>query len=258
LLLKEYKPDGRILQNVYDSQRRVVTQLATVGVDMNLYTNATFNYSNHLDDTNNPLSSTLTGQTLVLDIFGHTNTYQYGGSLITNIVDPLGYALKQDWWPTNATPPGFPRSLQRTIDKRGLVTNYQLDERGNVTNTWLYPTNLTGAPPPDLTGDGATILTNRASYDTNNLPLLVIDAVTNQTKYIYSTNDPYLPSQVIRYAGAIPVSTNFFFYYNVTNILNDGCVPLQTLLMACFSVPFGPAPRPTTGRTMDVVSSAAK
>jgi len=50
---------------------------------------------------------------------------------------------------------------------------------------------------------------------------LVIDAVSNQTQYIYLTNDPYLPSQTVRYAGATPVSTNFFFYYNVTNVLSD-------------------------------------
>jgi RHS repeat-associated protein len=222
LLVMEHKPDGRLLQNVYDSQRRVVNQLATVGPDMNLYTNATFTYSNHLDDTNNTLASTTTGQTLVKDVFGHTNSYQYGVSLITNMSDALNFSFRQDWWPTNTVAQGFPRSLQRTIDKRGLVTNFQYDDRGNLTNTFVYATNLVGAPPPDLTGDGTTSLTNTTTYNTNNLPLVTIDAVGNQVQNIYSTNDPFLPSQIIRYAGSTPVATNFLFYHNVTNIVNDG------------------------------------
>ena len=222
LLVKEYKPEGRTLQNVYDSQRRVIAQLSTVGVDMNLYTNAVFTYNHQYDDTNNTYSSTLTGQTQIRDILGNTTTYQYAGSLITSIADPLTATIKQDWWPTNATAPGFPRSLQRTIDKRGLVTNYQYDNRGNVTNTVIYATNTVSGLVADLTGDGATSLTNQATYTTNNLPLLTVDALGNQGQYVYSTSDPWLPAQIIRCAGATPVSTNFFIYTNATNTVNDG------------------------------------
>ena len=222
LLVKEYKPEGRTLQNVYDGQRRVVAQLATVGADLKLHTNAVFTYNNRYDDTNNTYFSTLTGQTQVRDILGNTTTYQYGGSLITNISDPLNFTIKQDWWPTNATAPAFPRSLQWTTDKRGLVTNYQYDERGNVTNTVVYATNTVSGLVWDLTGDGAASLTTRATYTTNNLPLLTVDALGNQVQYVYSTSDPWLAAQIIRYAGATPISTNFFTYTSVTNTWNDG------------------------------------
>ena len=80
---------------------------------------------------------------------------QYGGSLITNITDPLNFTIRQDWCPTNAVAPGFPRSLQRTIDKRGLVSNYQYDNRGNVTNLLVYATNTVTGLVADLTGDDA-------------------------------------------------------------------------------------------------------
>ena len=33
LIIEEDKPDGRVLQNVYDSQRRVTNQLSTAGSD---------------------------------------------------------------------------------------------------------------------------------------------------------------------------------------------------------------------------------
>ena len=222
LLVKEYKPEGRTLQNVFDNQRRVIAQLATVGVDMSLYTNAVFTYNQQYDDTNNTYFSTLTGQTQVRDILGNTTTYQYGGSLITSITDPLTFTIRQDWWPTNATAPGFPRSLQRTIDKRGLVTNYQYDNRGNVTNLLVYATNTVTGLVADLTGDGTTSLSDQAAYTTNNLPLVTVDALGNQVQYVYSTSDPWLAVQIIRCAGATPVSTNSFDYTNVTNTWNDG------------------------------------
>jgi YD repeat-containing protein len=46
-LVREIKPEGRILQNIYDAQRRVVAQMATVGPDLDVYTNAYLTYSNN-------------------------------------------------------------------------------------------------------------------------------------------------------------------------------------------------------------------
>jgi YD repeat-containing protein len=47
LISQEIKPDGRILENIFDNTNRVIAQLATVGLDLNLYTNAQFVYSNN-------------------------------------------------------------------------------------------------------------------------------------------------------------------------------------------------------------------
>jgi RHS repeat-associated protein len=213
LLVKENKPDGRALQNIYDMQRRVINQLATVGPDLRLYTNATFIYNNTLDDTNSP-ASTRTGNTIVKDFFGRALTNFYRASLITNTVNPLGLKIAQEWYPTNATAPGYPRGLKRRIDPRGLVTEYKYDSSGNVTNLARYG--------GDLTGDGVTNAVTTASYNTNNLVLESVDPLTNKVQYTYSATFPFLPEQIVRVAGSTPVSTNFLAYYNVSNVVSDG------------------------------------
>ena len=58
------QPDGRVLQNEYDPQRRVTNQWATVGPDLRLVRTATFLYTNNYDPTN--LTLTLTGTTTLL------------------------------------------------------------------------------------------------------------------------------------------------------------------------------------------------
>jgi len=212
LLVKENKPDGRALQNIYDSQRRVLNQLATVGPDLRLYTNATFTYNNTPDSTN--FNSTRTGNTIVKDFFGRALTNFYSASLITNIVIPLGLKTVQEWYPTNATAPGYPRGLKRKIDPRGLVTEYKYDSNGNVTNLARYG--------GDLTGDGLTNVVTTASYNTNNLVLESVDPLSNKVQYVYSATLPFLAEQIVRVAGSTPVSTNFLSYYNVSNLVNDG------------------------------------
>jgi hypothetical protein len=145
--------------------------MSTVGQDMRLYTNATFVYTQTQDNTNSG-SSTLTGNTVVTDINSHTITYGYAGSLITNVTDTFG-SIRQDWYATNATAPGFPRSLLRSIDKRGFVHQYLYDSAGNVTNTLMYVTNAPSDLVADLTGDGTTVATATATYGTNNLPISI-------------------------------------------------------------------------------------
>jgi RHS repeat-associated protein len=214
LMIEEDKPDGRVLQNSYDSQRRVTNQLSTAGIDLTPIRTASFTYSNNFVFTN-VWTNTITGYTLVVDGKGSTNRYEYTNSLITKITDPLGQSIQQIWFTNNAPTPGYSRSVATRIDKRGLVTQYQYDANGNVTNAVV-----TG----DLTGDGITsqTATNTASYNTNNLPLQLTDSAGNSIVTMYDPTFLFLPQQVIRYAGSTPVSTNFMVYGNATNVVVNG------------------------------------
>ena len=192
LIVEEDKPDGRALINAYDSQRRVTNQLSTAGQDLNPIRTATFIYANNFNLTN-ACTNTISGHTLVIDANNHTNRFDYTNSLITQITDPLGHTLQQTWYPDNATAPGYPRSVAQRIDQRGLVTQYQYDSNGNVTNT-----AVTG----DLTGYGtnSTAVTT-AVYNSNCLPVLVVDPVGNSVSNIYDPTYPFLPQQVIQVCG---------------------------------------------------------
>ena len=201
-----------MLQNIYDSQRRVTNQLSTAGIDLNPIRTATFAYTNNFSLTSP--TNLLTGVTAISDYFNHATTYYYTNSLVRKIVDPLNQAIVQDWYETN-TVGGFQRSLKSVTDKRGLQTAYLYDSFGNLTNTVV-----TG----DITGDGITsqTATNSASYNTNNLPVQITDAIGNSTGLVYDPTFNFLPQQIIRYAGATPVSTNFMVYANATNVVVFG------------------------------------
>jgi RHS repeat-associated protein len=214
LIVEEDKPDGRVLQNIYDSQRRVTNQLTTAGVSLTPVRTATFAYTNNFS-LSSP-TNLLTGTTMISDYFNHATTYYYTNSLVRKIVDPLNQTIVQSWYETN-TVGGFQRSLKSVTDKRGLQTAYLYDAFGNLTNTVT-----TG----DLTGNGITsqTATNTASYNTNNLPVQITDAIGNSTVVVYDPTFTFQPQQIIRYAGATPVSTNRMVYGNATNVVVDGSV----------------------------------
>src|SRR5439155_24581516 len=120
LIVQEFKPDGRVLKNDYDSQRRVTNQYSTAGVDLSLVRTATFLYTNNFS-----LGSTnlITGTTTILDYTNRPTTYFCTNSLIRKIVDPLNQTVVQDWY-ENDTAGGYRRSLKTLTDKRGLQTAY--------------------------------------------------------------------------------------------------------------------------------------
>jgi RHS repeat-associated protein len=212
LIVEEDKPDGRVLQNLYDSQRRVTNQLSTAGVSLAPILTTTFVYTNNfsLNTPTNPV----TGVTAISDYYNHATTYYYTNSLVQKIVDPLNQNIVQTWYQTNGSG-GFQRSLASRVDKRGLLTTYLYDAYGNLTNTVV-----TG----DLTGNGipTQTATNTAIYNTNNLPVQITDPVGNSMVVVYDPVFNFLPQQVIRYAGAISVSTNLMIYGDATNIVIDG------------------------------------
>lgn len=214
LLTKELKADGHELDNSYDSQRRVVSQQATVGTDLNTYTNAQFAYFNNFQTTNS-VTNTISGYTLLTDANNNSVRYDYTNNLITKITDQLGQAVQQTWYPDNAVAPGYPRSLSQSIDKRGLITRYLYDGSGNATNVTLVG---------DLTGEGVTNqqAVSRFSYNTNNLLLQVVDAVSNSVVIAYDTNYSCLPSTLTLFSGNSPVSTNLLVYANYVQTITNG------------------------------------
>ena len=221
LIIEEDKPEGRALQNVYDSQRRVTNQLSTAGTSLTPIRTATFTFSNNFAFTNS-FTNRVSGYTLIVDGNNHTNRYDYTNSLITKITDPLGQTIQQTWYPDATNAPGYPRSLLQLVDKRGMTNQFQYDSNGNVTNTITFG---------DLTGDGITTqtATNTAIYNANSLPTQMTDPVGNSTVIVYDPVFNFLPQQIIRYAGSTPVSTNYTFYGNATNVVINGSVTQTNL-----------------------------
>jgi YD repeat-containing protein len=212
LLVEEDKPDGRLLQNIYDSERRVTNQLTTAGADLTPVRTATFTYTNNFN-LNSP-TNLLTGITTISDYFNHATTYYYTNSLVRKIVDPLNQTITENWYETN-TVGGYQRSLKSRTDKRGLQMAYLYDANGNLTNTIT-----TG----DLTGNGilTQTATNTAAYNANNLPTQITDPIGNSRVVTYDSMFNYLPQQIITYAGSVAVSTNYMVYGNATNVVING------------------------------------
>ena len=202
LIIEEDKPDGRVLHNAYDSQRRVTNQLSTAGAGPDAHPHRHVHLLRTISTSPIPTRNTITGYTLIIDGNNHTNRYDYTNSLITKITDPLDQTIQQTWYADNATAPGYPRSVSQRMDKRGTATQFHYDSNGNVTNTII-----TG----DITGDGITsqTATNTAIYNTNSLPVADHRRRRQQRGDVYDPVFNFLPQQTIRYAGATPVSTNF-------------------------------------------------
>jgi RHS repeat-associated protein len=216
LVIREDKPDGRLLQNDYDDQRRVTNQWATVGPDLRLVRNASFIYTNNFNLTN--LTATLTGTTTILDYTNNPTTYFYTNGLIRRVRDPLGGEIVQAWYEeTETNAPAYPRSLKTVTDKRGSVTTFQYDGQGNATNTTLQG---------DLRGDGDTTATAviTATFNANNLPTQRVDA-SGITNLFFYTNTWLLARMEIWPSNAMPAQaiTNLYTYTTVTNSA-DGTV----------------------------------
>ncbi len=223
LLVREEKPDGRVLQNDYDSQRRVTNQWATVGPDLRLVRNATFVYTNSFNLTN--LTATLTGTTTILDYTNNPTTYFYTNGLIRRIRDPLGAQIVQEWYEENETnAPAYPRGLKRVTDKRGLQTTYLYDSGGNATNVTVKG---------DLRGDGdmnATAATITVFNPNSNLPEVTITPSGATNRFFY-TNTWLLARSEFWPSNATPAQaiTNLYSYVNVTNADGTASYGLRAL-----------------------------
>jgi RHS repeat-associated protein len=225
MIATEIKPDGRILQNVYDSSNRVIAQLSTVGQDLNLYTNAQFSYSNNFVlNSTNPIY----GYTLIKDINNNVTRYDYTNSVILKITDPLQQTTVQDWYWTNGAG-GYQMSLKMQVDKRGLTNQYFYDVKGNLV------TNIVSGL--DLTGDGTTSLTNKYSFNSNNLLTNTVDAMGNKVSVIYGNGTyPFLPSSIERYSsnGTATVTNEMLYTYG-SNIVVNGTISITNTAFGLLS-----------------------
>ncbi|HUB68501.1 MAG TPA: RHS repeat-associated core domain-containing protein [Candidatus Methylacidiphilales bacterium] len=253
LITQETKPDGRLLQNVYDSSNQVIAQSATVGPNETLVQNASFSYGAKTSDTNDP--GTFDGTNTITDVFGNVTTYKYTANQIAEIDYPAqttsnigqpstGPVTKQTWYYTTGGN-GYQRSLATSIDKPtstnepGLQSSYTYDGNGNLL-TRTVTGNLTGGTSYSETS------TTTNTYDTSvvTLPAKLpnggaITAVPNTlasmtcqiddpadgnnlgakltTSNTYGNSAyPYLPTAITKSAGSTMISTTSNTYGNVT------------------------------------------
>lgn len=213
LLTSETKPDGRQVANTYDNLRRVIAQAATVGVNRELITNATFFYTNNCTGFTNML---IGGSTMVKDVFGNPYYYFYTNNFVTQIIEPLGVTNTLVWYTSGQTnAPAYPNSLQYIVDARGLTNWFLYDSRGNITNETLYG---------DLMGTGirSDSATNTFTFTTNNVVATATDASGNTEAFNYDANDGFQLDSLQFSSGGIGVFTNRWTYTNVTTVVNMG------------------------------------
>lgn len=215
LITQEIKPGGRILQNFYDANRRVLVQKSSSGSNSSLIASATFSYNISPTDT-------LSGFTNITDARGKITTYTYSGGQITSVRDPMGQITSQTWH-TSTSSGGFPRSLASTTDKRGLTTSYQYDSAGNVIQITRMG-NLTGQ------GSSSETATTTISYNTATVTLPfggikvmpnvianISDPLNNSTVYRYDdSSHPLLPTTISKVCPSGVVSKSVRQYTNVT------------------------------------------
>jgi YD repeat-containing protein len=218
LITEERKPEGRIIQNSYDAQRRVISQAATVGTKPTPTTSAAFKY----EVTTNK-DKTLTGTTKVTDSSGNITTYVYSNSQITSISYPkngsgVAPTTTQEWYQGS----GYPRSLKRRVDRRGLITDYQYDLAGNLISRTLTG-NLTGS-------DGSEKATMSFAYNGNNILISTTDSLGEITSYSYGDGThPYSPTLITKSVGEKTISSTQLQYTNtggayglLSTLIKDG------------------------------------
>ncbi len=194
-IVREVKPNGRVLVNTYDTTGRVTEQRATVGTGAELIKNATFIYT----QTENA-DKTISGNTVIRDAYDHDCVYEYQNSQITKIRDALNQITLQEWYqPGDVSPGAYQRSLKKRVDHRNLSVEYKYDVKGNVAER-----KLTG----DITGDSLSDSAPTSFlYNINNLQTQETDAIGNVTKTFYEdASYPYMPTRTERWVGGTLVS----------------------------------------------------
>ncbi|MFD0892905.1 HNH endonuclease [Luteolibacter ambystomatis] len=204
LLIRESKPEGRMLENDYDDSRRVIKQRAIVDSSAVPVQNAEFIYAN----TKNETTKTLSGTTTVKDAYGRSTVFTYVDGLITSEDDPETPAETREWYGANETGAGaYPRSLKKITDRRGVVKAFKYDSKGNVIEKSLG----TDATPADIDGDGVASSGEKSvttwTYNDRCLPVTQTDPSGMTTKWFYDDSlYPYLASRVEKWVGATLVS----------------------------------------------------
>jgi YD repeat-containing protein len=229
LLAKERKPDGRVLENVYDplydpqnvtysqaKYRRVKEQWGTVGVDLVPIKFADFEYSpagdpwvaagfevTYVHSDVRPSKGRLTTTYVHKD-----GLYYYIADAVASGFAPgnvsLDHVICNDWYAVGEAN-GYPRSVKSIKDKRGLITRYEYDAKGSLQKV---------TKEGDLTGDGSTVTASTYLYYDTTRYLL--------KKVIEPLPAPGLPQRVTYYtyptiAGGAnsvvdPINSNYYLY----------------------------------------------
>lgn len=185
-IIRETKPHGRVLENVYE-KGKVVEQRSPIGPQQQISFSARFNY----DD----------GITTVTDSAGYNVQYFLFQNQIYKIIGPDGNVTLQSWFLDENSwfdaesaeivpwdqPGSWPRSLKSTKDKRGLVTEYTYDSRGNLTELIFFG--------EDLTGSGETKATTYYVHNARNLLIMEI-ALNRSIITTYDSTFAYLPKRI--------------------------------------------------------------
>lgn len=259
LIMSEHFPEGRVVANEYDDKRRVTVQKSTAGKkhpgarlapvvlhgksqpfinaedahlpvteSYDLVLTAVFDYSGQAkvdaDGTANPASGIyISGTTKVYDAYGRPITYAYDRSRLVRMSDQMGITETWEYHFDTAEPGAlnfYPRSLKRSTNRRGLVTELKYDAEGNITTTTLKG---------DIDGDGQeddSFVTSTA-YNPRQLPVsMTVSAETGLGSEVIKVSEiqyldpvfPYLPSKTISWVAGVAVSET----ENVYGIAGDG------------------------------------
>ncbi|PWU04767.1 MAG: hypothetical protein C5B43_04200, partial [Verrucomicrobia bacterium] len=220
LITREKRPEGRVLENIYDAKRRVRIQKACVGQNAKPLANAAFEYEKEAsgEDPQQIVN--------VRDANGNLTKHYIYQWKIYKIQDPLGNIILQSWYldkdhyidavlgvvkeiPSDESR-GFPFALKEEKDKRGLITRYTYNQWGNVVTSEVVGENLTGG--------GINSIKTHYNYEANNPSLISesyhfgSDGLKHGTRYYYDQNFPALVSRVEEYMDAAIVSTFEYKY----------------------------------------------
>lgn len=219
LLIREVKPGGRIVRNVYDTTKRVTEQYVSMEGDRQVYPGQpslsdsgqtlrriaafTYNQTRTAADNTTTYYDVYNGTTTASDARNKQVTYTYVNSLMTQIDDPEpGVVESRAWYSqadvTNGVDGAYAYSVRNMTDKRGLSSTFKYDANGN-----LKKVIQTG----DVTGDGTSdTVTIDLEYNSNNLithRLISKDGnlltwnTANETRWLYEdTNFPWQPTRI--------------------------------------------------------------
>lgn len=218
-VIKETKPNGRILVNKY-IDGRVEEQSSPMGPQQSMTVTAVFAYED--------------GLTTVTDANGGCTIYKIFQKQIYKIIDPLGYETLQSWFIDEKSyfdpvtervvewnqPGGWQRSLKSSTDKRGLVTYYLYDKRGNP--------EVIGLHGEDLTGSGQTEIAKKLFYNDQNL-CFQEEAYGQKTLITYDQTLPYLPKRIEKYSGNTRLSYTEMEYTPFGQLEKENCAGAVTL-----------------------------
>ncbi len=151
------------------------------------------------------------------DAYGRNTVFSYTNSLITSEDDPETPAETRIWYGATETGNGaYPRSLKSVTDRRGVVTSFKYDARGNLIEKSLG----TATTPADLDGDGTASSGEKAvdswTYTARDLPETATDPSGVMTKWFYEDTDyPYLATRIETQAQGQLVSQTTRTFYEV-------------------------------------------